>query len=66
MEWVVSMEIKLFSTVRLKDGRVGDVVDIYESPLGYEIDFSGHGEFENITEGASPDMIAEVIFQTAD
>lgn len=58
------MEIKRFATVRLKDGRIGDVVDIYESPPGYEIDFSGHGEFENLTEGASPDMIAEVIEQT--
>lgn len=55
------MDVKLFETVRLKDGRIGDVVDIYESPIGYEIDFTGHGPFENMTEGVSPDMIAEVI-----
>lgn len=55
------MEVERFDTVRLKDGRKGSVVDIYDDPPGYEIDFSINETFDDLTEGVSPDMIAEII-----
>ncbi len=57
-------QIQLFSTVRLVDGREGDVVDVYSDPPGYEIDFTRAGEPvpDPITEGVSPEAIAEIVF----
>ncbi|MBQ7826085.1 MAG: hypothetical protein IJ337_07025 [Clostridia bacterium] len=55
------VKVERFDTVRLKDGRKGAVVDIYDDPPGYEIDFSINETFDDLTEGVSPDMIAEVI-----
>lgn len=55
------MKVERFETVMLKDGRKGAVVDIYDDPPGYEIDFSINETFDNMTEGVSPDMIAYVI-----
>ena len=55
------MKIERFDTVKLKDGRIGAVVDIYDDPTGYEVDFSINETFEDMTEGVSPDMIEEVI-----
>ena len=55
------MKVERFDTVRLKDGRKGAVVDIYDDPPGYEIDFSINETFDDMTEGINPDMIEEVI-----
>ena len=55
------MKVERFDTVRLKDGRKGVVVDIYDDPTGYEVDFSINETFDDMTEGIAPDMIEEVI-----
>ena len=63
-----SKTIKLFSTVRLKDGREGDVVDVYSDPPGYEIDFTRAGQPvpDPLTEGVEAREIAEVLWEPKD
>lgn len=60
-------QVKLFSTVRLKDGRIGDVVEVYTSPPGYEIDFTRQDEPlpAPMTQGVAPDAIDEVLWEPA-
>lgn len=64
--------IKRFSEVRLKDGRAGTIVDIYEEPtLGYGVDFvseySPDSPFpEEIYGVVKPQEIEEVIWQPED
>lgn len=55
------MKVERFDTVKLKDGRKGVVVDVYDDPPGYEVDFSINETFNNLTEGVLPEMIEEVI-----
>lgn len=55
------MKADRFDTVRLKDGRKGVIVDVYDDPPGFEIDFSINETFENLTEGVACDMVDEVI-----
>lgn len=57
-------DVPLFSKVRLKDGRVGDVVALYDKPVpGYEIDFTRQDEpLPPVwTEGVTEDQVVEVI-----
>jgi hypothetical protein len=35
------IEAKLFDVVRLKDGREGTIVEVYDEPLGFEVEISG-------------------------
>ncbi len=57
-------DVPLFSAVRLKDGRTGVVVEIYEKPVpGYEIDFTKQNEPlpPVLTEGVTADQVIEII-----
>lgn len=56
--------VPMFSTVRLKDGRVGDVVETYEKPVpGYEIDFTRQDEPlpPRLTEGVTEGQVVEIL-----
>ena len=48
------MEIKLYDTVRLKDGREATIVEIYEQKKAYEVDIlidntGEYPEYETVT-----------------
>ena len=49
------MNIQLFDRVRLVDGRIGSVVEIYGGGSGYHIDF---GEDDEII---TSDLIADIV-----
>ena len=65
-------KIKCFSSVRLKDGRTGSIVDVYESPvLGYGIDFvtdyRPEGPFpDEIYDIVKPEDIVEILWEPKD
>lgn len=59
------MLVDEFDVVRLKDGREGTIVEIYDKPglpLAYEVEFL---EPEVTLETVTPDQIAEVIWKAS-
>ena len=54
------MEISFADTVELKDGRIGDVIGIYDDPEGYEIELCPDPDGSE-TIAVSPSDIKRVI-----
>lgn len=57
---MLKIEAKLLDVVRLDDGREGTVVEVYDSPPGYEIELSAE-EPMLVTVGAG--QVVEVIWK---
>ena len=56
------MKVDNYSNVRLHDGREGSIIEVYDSPPRYCIEYSTpDGEHATDVDWVKPDDIAEVI-----
>ena len=53
------MDISLYDKVRLKDGRIATIVEIYEPQRAYEADIEESGEY--ITDTITHDEISKIM-----
>lgn len=61
------MRPKLFSVVRLEDGAVGTIVDIWKGGEAYEFEPDDHSDLDDgapLTYAIRPEDIAEIIWST--